>query len=120
MMAQAHMYFPVQEGSRRQHHRAAIKPDADLGLHSSNPVTLEKKIVDRLLEKPEVFLVFKPAAYGRAIHNPICLGAGRPHRGPLGRIQDSKLDACLIGSYGHGATQRINLLDQMPFTDTAN
>jgi hypothetical protein len=81
---------------------------------------LEQKIVDRLLEKPEAFLVFKPAAYGRAIQNPIGLGAGRPHRGPLGRIQDSKLDAGLIGGYGHGATQRINLLDQMPLADTAN
>jgi hypothetical protein len=114
------MYFSVQKRPSRQHYRAAMKPDSDLGLHPNNPITLEKQVIDRLLEKPEVFLVLKPAAYRRTVQNPICLGAGRPHRGPFGRIQDSKLDAGFIGCDGHGATERINLLDQMPLTDAAD
>ena len=39
------MYFPVQKRPSRQHYRAAMKPDADLGLHPNNPITLEKQVV---------------------------------------------------------------------------
>ena len=57
---------------------------------------------------------------GGFVQNPIRLGAGGPHCGALGAVQDAKLNARCIGCQRHGTAQSIHLSHQMAFANAAN
>ncbi len=110
----------VQERSRGQHHGRAAKADARLRDRTANPAALEQKIVNGLLEQPQVRLVFEPAANRVAIQHAIGLRTRRAHCGALRTIQDSKLNAGFVGGGRHRAAERVDFLDQMALADAAD
>ena len=114
------MDFSVQKRPRCQHHGAGHKPNAKLGDRPYNPVSFEQKVIYRLLEKPEIGLIFKALPNRRPVQHPVGLSACGPNCRALGRVQDSKLDSGFIGCRRHGAAERIDLAHQMPLANTAN
>jgi hypothetical protein len=54
------------------------------------------------------------------VQNPIRLSARGAHRRTLRGIEDSELDACLIGSQRHGAVHGVYFFDQMSLANSSN
>ena len=79
VVVQAHMDFAVQKGAGRQHHSAALELDADLRDGTNHPVAFNHQIINRLLEQPQVGLVFEHAANGGLVQNPVGLGPRGAH-----------------------------------------
>ena len=120
VVVQAHMDFAVQKGAGRQHHSAASELDADLRDGADHPVAFNHQIINRLLEQPQVGLVFEHAANGGLVQNPVGLGPRGAHSRALARIENAELNAALVGGQRHGAAQGIDLLDQVALADAAN
>jgi len=68
----------------------------------------------------QVRLRLQPHPYRLLVEEPVCLRPRRPDGGSFAGIQDSKLDARLVGRDRHGTAQRVYLLDKMPFSDATN
>ena len=121
MVAQAHMNAAVEEGARRQHHGTGAECDAHLRDRTHHPVDpavrLDQQVVHRLLEQPQIGLVLQPMADRRLVQDPVGLGSCGPHCRPLAAVEDAELNARLVGGRGHGAAQRVDLLDQMALAD---
>jgi hypothetical protein len=83
-------------------------------------VALHHQVVHGLLEQPEVRLVLQAAADGGLVEDAVGLGPGGAHRRPLAGVEDAELDAALVGGQGHGAAQRVHLLDQVALADAAD
>jgi hypothetical protein len=81
---------------------------------------LHQQVVHALLKDGQVGLRFKDFAYGVAIKYPVGLGASGTNGGALARIQGTELNAGPVSGACHCATERIDLLDQVAFTDTAD
>jgi hypothetical protein len=120
IVLQTHMDFAVEEGSRRQHHRARTEADAHLRDSTHHTVTFDHQIVYRLLKKPQVGLVLEHAADGGFVQNAVGLGAGGAHGRAFGAVEDAELDAAFVGGQRHGPAQCIDLFDQVAFANTAN
>ncbi len=117
VVVQAHVDLAVQEGAGRQHHGSAAKLDTDLRHGAHHPVALHHQVVHRLLEQPQVGLIFQPAANRGLVQDAVGLGTGGAHRRTLGAVENAELDAAFVGGNGHGAAQRIDFLDQMALAD---
>ena len=81
---------------------------------------LDRQVVDRLLEQPEVWLVLETMADGRLVENAIGLRARGTHGRSLRPVEDAELDARLVGGCRHRAAQCIDLLDQVALADAAD
>ena len=114
------MYLAVQEGTGGEHHRPPPKSDADLGHSAHHPVAFDHEVVDRLLEKGEVGLVFQHPADGCLVEDAVGLGAGGAYRRPLGAVENAELDAALVRGQRHRAAKRVHLFDQMALADAAD
>ena len=75
------MDLPGEESACGEHDRARAEFEPKLSYYAHCRVALEQDVVDRLLEKAEMRLVFKAAADGLAVKRPVGLGARRPHGG---------------------------------------
>ena len=93
---------------------------ADGGHGADDAVALDDQVVDRLLEEPQVGLVFEAAADGGAVQHAVGLGARGAHRRALARVEGAELDPRLVGGDRHGAAQRIDLPDQVALADAAD
>ena len=114
------MDLAVQKSAGRQHHGAAAESNARLGAGAHHAVALHHQVVHCLLKQPQVRLVFKHATNRSFVQNAVRLRTGRTHSGAFGAVQNTELNAPLIGRQSHGATQSIHLFDQMAFADAAN
>ena len=118
------MNFAIQECTRRQNHRFGAKANAHLRDSPHHTVFcaigLHHEIIHRLLEQPQVFLVFKAASNGGLVQNTIRLSARCANGRAFGAVQDSKLNAAFIGCDAHGTTQSVHLFDQVALANTAN
>ena len=118
------MNFAIQESTRRQNHCFGTKANAHLRDSPHHAVFcaigLHHEVVHRLLEKPQVFLVFKAAANGGLVQNTIGLRARCANGRAFGAVQDSKLDAALIRCDAHGTTQSVHLFHKVALANTAN
>ena len=106
-----------QAGQKRaggQHHRFCGKAQLCLGDYPGYALTLDQHVFHRLLEQPQVGLVFQPAAYRLLVQSTVGLCTGGTHGSTLGRVKDAKLDAGFVRSLSHRPAQCIHLLDQMP------
>jgi hypothetical protein len=63
-------------------------------------------------------LVFKAPSNRGFIENSIGLGTGCTHGWTLARVEGAELDACFVGTQGHGTAERIELADKMAFADS--
>ena len=83
VVVQAHMDLAVQKSAGRQHHSAASELDADLRDGTNHAVALtvrfNQQVLDRLLEQPQIGLVFEHAANGGLVQNPVGLGPRGAH-----------------------------------------
>ncbi len=117
VVVQAHMDAAVQEGAGGQHHRPGPESDADLRDGAHHPVALYHQVVHGLLEQLQVGLVLQPPADCGLVQNAVGLGPGGTHCRALAGVEDAELDATFVRGDGHGATERIDLLDQMALAD---
>ena len=120
VMIQAHMDLAVQKSPGGEHHGFGAKRDADLRHRAHNPVAFQQQIIHRLLKQAQVGLVFQHAPDRGLVQNPVGLGAGGAHSRAFAGIENTKLDARLVGSQSHRAAQGVHLFDQMAFADAAN
>ncbi len=111
---------PRQERARREHHGIRMEGQADLGHDPDHRVAREQQVVHGLLEEREIRLAFQAGADCLLVEDPVGLGAGRPDRGPLARIEDPELDARLVRCDGHRTAQRIHFLDQVALADATD
>ncbi len=65
-------------------------------------------------------MVFQHVPDGRLIQDPIRLRPGGTHRRPLAAVQHPELDAGAVGGPRHGATERVDFLDQVALADPAD
>ena len=114
------MDFAIQKRAGGQHHGARANVESHLGSGPDYPVALHQKIVHRLLKEPQIWLILKAASDGCTIKDAVSLSAGGAHRRTLARIQNPKLNPCLVGGRRHGAAERIDFLDQMTLADASN
>ena len=120
VMVQAHMDLAVQKSPGGQHHGFGAEGDADLRHRAHDPVAFQQQIIDRLLKQAQVGLVFQHAPDRGLVQNPIGLGAGGAHGRAFAGIENTKLDAGLVGGQSHRAAQGVHLFDQMAFANAAN
>src|SRR5690554_12073 len=120
MLLQTNVQLAVEEGARGQYHLASGKLKAHLGNYTGHLIGFYDQVIDSLLEYPQVGLVFEYFANSGTVQLAISLGPGGSDRRSFARIENTKLDAAVIGSQSHGATQSVNLFDQMAFANTAN
>jgi len=111
---------PREESAGREHHLMCLKAQAILRAYARHPVADDLEVVDRRLEHREVRLPVNHRADRIAVEAAVCLCAGGAHGRALARVQGAKLNARKIGSVRHGATECINLLDEVALADAAN
>jgi hypothetical protein len=114
------MDLAVEEGARRQHHRARAKSDAHLRNGTHHAIALNHQVIHGLLEQPEVGLVLQHAADGGLVQNAVSLRARGAHGRPLGAVENAELDAALVRGQRHGAAQRVHLLDEVALANAAD
>ena len=117
---QAHVNLTVQKSTRRQHHGSGAELQADLGHGTHHLVAFDDEVVDRLLEQPQIRLVFQLLADGRLVQDAVGLCAGGAHGRSLGRVQDAELDTGQVGGQRHRATHGVDFLDQVALADAAD
>ena len=107
-----------QERARRQHDRIRFETHAQLCDHpgdaSIGAVTVERQIVDCLLEQGEIRRILEARADRLLVENPVRLRPRGAHRGSLAGVEDPELDAGLVGGQRHRAAEGVELLDEMP------
>src|ERR1017187_504887 len=117
---QADVNAAIEKRPRGQDHRRAYKASAHLRNDAYHTVTFDGEVVARPLEKPKIRLAFETAPDRRAIEHPIGLRTRRAHSRTLRRIEDAKVNAGFVCGLGHGAAERVDLFDEMAFTDAAD
>src|SRR5574337_1009703 len=109
-----------EKGAGGQHHGACAERQPHLGDHAGDAAVLDDQVVHRLLEQLQLRLGFHDAADGRLVQRAIGLTAGGAYGRTLGGVERAPLDARAVGGVRHGATQRVDLPDQMPLADAAD
>ena len=120
VVVQTHVDLAVQKRTRGEHHGTTAKTHAHLGHGADHPVALHHQVIHRLLEQPQVGLVFQDAADRGFVQNSVGLCSGGAHSGALAAVEDAELDAAFVGGQGHGATQSVDLFDQVAFANAPN
>jgi hypothetical protein len=120
MMLQAHMDQAREERPRRQNDRPGPTLETELSDNAKCAISFQEKIIHALLQEPEVWLALELGPNGPLVELAIGLGARRSNRRTLTGIQDTKLYPGVVRSPGHDPPQRINLLDQMAFSDATD
>jgi hypothetical protein len=108
------MDLSTQEGTDGKHDSRGLKPQPHLGYDSTHGLTLQDKIIHSLLEQMQIGLVLNLGTNGLFVKYAIRLCSRGPDGRALTRIQDPELDTTTISGMGHGTTQGVHLLDQMP------
>lgn len=114
------MNLSVKEGACGEHDGACGKANTKLRHRADNPVTFDDQVVTGLREQGQIRLVFQTATDRLLVQHAVGLRARRTHGRTLARIEDAKLDACLVGRCCHRAVERVDFLDQMALADAAD
>ena len=120
VVRQSDMNQAGEKGACGEHHRARAELHAELRGDAYHALAFNEHIIHRLLEDHQVRLVFEPPTYRLPIEHPVGLRAGCAHGRTFGCIQRAELDASLIGSQCHGATERVDLLDEVSLADATD
>ena len=114
------MDLAVEESAGRQHHRARQELQADLRHGADHAVAFDDQVIDRLLEQPQIRLVFQARTDRGLVENTVGLGARGANCRAFRGIQDAELDAGLVGGNRHRAAHGVDFLDQMALADAAD
>jgi hypothetical protein len=120
MVLQADVDAPGQESAGGQHHGAGVEAQPGLGQHATLLARLDDQVIHGLLEQRQVGLGFDPAANRGLVQGTIRLGPRRPHGRPFRCVERAPLDAGQVRGPGHGAAERVDLLDQVALADPAD
>ena len=110
----------IQKRSRRKHHGMSQKMDTALGNGPSHPIRLYHQVIDRLLEQPQIGLVFQLTADGCLVQHAVGLGAGGAHGGTLAAVEHTELDAGFIHRQRHGAIHGIHFFHKVALANAAH
>ena len=91
-----------------------------MGASADHAVALHHQVIHRLLEQPQIGLVFQHPSDGGFVQNTIRLCPGGSHGGAFGAVQNTELNTALVRGQRHGAAQGVHLFDQMAFANAAN
>src|SRR5690606_1637281 len=83
IVLEPYVYAAIQEGPRSQHHCSSAKGKSYLSLRADHPITLQQKVIYRLLEDSEVRLILKRASNLFPIQGTIHLRTRSAHRRTL-------------------------------------
>ena len=114
------MNLAIEKSAGRQNYCLCLKAYAHLRDGTDDAVTCQNQVVHRLLEQPQAGLIFQPPPHRGPVQHAVGLSPRGSHRRPFARIQDAELNAGLVGSQGHGAAERIDLLDEVALADAAD
>ena len=120
VIIQAHVDLAVEESAGRQHHGARQELQTDLRHGADDAVAFDDQIIDRLLEQPQIRLVFQARTDGGLVENAVGLGARGADCRAFRGVQDAELDAGLVGGNRHRAAHGIDLLDQVALADATD
>ena len=120
VVLQADVDKSAEEGAGGQYHVVGHEAQAHLCDHTLDLVLLDDQVVRRLLEYPQVRLVFQNLADRSLVQEAVGLGTGGTHGRALAAVEHAELDAALVGGQRHGAAEGIDFLDQMALADTAD
>ena len=120
MIFQADMDQPGEKRSRCQHDRPALESKAHLGYHAHYPIALKEKIIHRLLKEGQVGLIFQATAYRLLVEYSIGLRSRGTNSRAFAGVEDSKLNARLVGGYSHRPAKRVNFANQVPLSNPSN
>ena len=90
------------------------------GHHPAHRIPVHDEIGDGLLEQREPGRAFEHPANVPAIQRAVDLGAGRPHRGTLARVEGTEVDPAVVRGHRHRPAERVDLLDEVPLADPAD
>src|SRR5690606_28801235 len=120
VVVEADMHQTTEERTGGQHHGFRFEPQAELRHDTGGAVALEQDVIDRLLEQPEIGLILQTSADGRLVQHAVGLRTRGPYRRSFAGIEDAELDTAFVRGRRHGATQRVDLLDQMSLADATD
>src|SRR5689334_1355830 len=110
----------AEECAGSQHLRPTSEFDPHLGPYPNSALALDEHVIDRLLEQLQVRLSLEAPANRLPIEHAVGLCARGADCRALRSIESTELDACLVGSDGHRAAERVNFLHQVALADPAD
>ena len=116
---EADMDASTKKRSCRQHDRGRGEREAHRREDALDTALSDIDVDDRLLEYGEILLRLQHPANRVAVEGAVRLGAGRPHRRPLARIERTELDSGSVRRQRHRAAHRIDLSHQVALADAA-
>src|SRR4029079_11998394 len=110
----------VEEGPGGEDHARSVEANAYLRDNAHHTVTFNDQVVAGRLEQRQLRLVLEASADRRLVERAVGLCACRANGRTLGAVEDAEMDAGLVARGGHRPAERVDLLDQMPFADSAD
>ena len=110
----------TQERTGRQDDARCIEANAHLRHNSRHRIVGSNEIVACALENEQIRLRLDAPADGRLVEQSIRLRTCGPYSGAFRPIEDPEVDPGLVRCGGHGAAERVDLLDQMALADPAD
>lgn len=107
----------AEESACGQNHGIRVEPEAHLGDHALDLSVFHNQVISSLLKNPQVGLVFQNFAYRSLVQHAVGLRTCGANGWALAAVEDTELDATLVGSSGHGTTKCIDFLDQVALAD---
>ena len=109
-----------EERARGEHDGGRVEAQARLRDRADHAPAFNGDVVDGLLEHGEVGLRIDLRADRRLVERAVGLRARGAHGRTLARVERAPLDAGAVRGARHGATERVDLLDQVALADAAD
>src|SRR5699024_4544471 len=120
IIIQTHVNLSVKKGTCSQYDALTIKLQTQAGSRTNDLVSLQSEIVNGLLKHKQIGQILQPCAHGRTIERSICLCACCTDSWAFGTIQYPELNTRIIHSKRHRALKRVNLFDEVAFTNPSD
>ena len=116
----APMDQPAQEGAGGEHHGARHDAAAVTRDDPGHPAIVHDQVLDGTLDHLEIGCRPDRGLHRLAVELAVGLGARSLHRGSLGAVEQSELDAGRIRDPPHQTVERIDLTHQMALAEAAD
>ncbi len=104
----------LEEGAGGQDNGPRAIRGAAPATDARDPAPLDQERLDHLLAEGEVLLPFDGLLGQELVGFFVALRPGAVHRRALAPVQKTELDGGRVGEYPHGATQRVDLTNDLP------
>lgn len=119
-MIHADMQQPPHKGAAAQDDGASVKTLSPGGFYAGDAVPVCQDFLSIALEELDTRGGFHDPFHAGTVGEFVALSTGCPHAGAFGCVEHAPLDGCSIGIEGHGAAERVDFADDVPFGQSAN